>query len=127
MTATLVYDGDCGFCTSSVQWLTRRHITVDAVVPWQHTDVTQYGLTEQQCEDAVQLVLPEGTWSGHAAIGKLFLRSPSWRKLVGMLLLTPPTSWVARGVYRWVAANRHRMPGGTPACALPQEQRPKAS
>ena len=22
-------------------------------------------------------------------------------------------------VYRWVARNRHRLPGGTPACSLP--------
>jgi hypothetical protein len=25
----------------------------------------------------------------------------------------------ARVVYRWVSRNRHRLPGGTPACAVP--------
>jgi predicted DCC family thiol-disulfide oxidoreductase YuxK len=42
-------------------------------------------------------------------------------------MLTPPVSWLARGLYRVIADHRDRMPGGTPACALPQEQRPKAS
>ena len=127
MTATLVYDGDCAFCTSSVQWLMRRHVRVDEVIAWQHADLAQLGLTREQCEEAVQLLLPEGRSSGHAAIGKLFLRSAWWWKPLGVLLLVPPTSWVARVAYRWIANNRDRMPGGTPACALPQEQRPKAS
>jgi predicted DCC family thiol-disulfide oxidoreductase YuxK len=30
----------------------------------------------------------------------------------------PPFSWLAEGVYRVVAANRQRLPGGTPACRL---------
>jgi predicted DCC family thiol-disulfide oxidoreductase YuxK len=127
VTATLLYDGDCAFCSSSVQWLVRRRVRVDVVVPWQHADLAAHGLTQQQCESAVQLVLPEGTWSGHAAVGKLLLRSQWWWKPIGVLLLVPPTSWLARLGYRWIASNRYRLPGGTPACALPQEERPKAS
>ena len=30
-----------------------------------------------------------------------------------------PTERIARSVYRWVSQNRTRLPGGTPACALP--------
>ena len=127
MTATLVYDGDCAFCTSSVQWVGRLHLGADVVVAYQHTDLGPLGLTEQQCVDKLQLVVPTGTWSGHAAVGKLLLRSQWYWRPVGLLLLTPPFSWLARGVYRWVADHRHLMPGGTPACALPPEQRPKAS
>ena len=37
--------------------------------------------------------------------------------VAGALPFVPPTSWVAEGVYRVVAANRMRLPGGTPACA----------
>ena len=127
MTATLVYDGDCAFCTSSVRWVTRLRLGADVVAAWQHTDLAPLGLTQQQCEDKLQLVLPGRTWSGHAAVGKLLLRSQWYWRPVGLLLLTPPVSWLARGVYRWVADNRDKMPGGTAACALPQEQRPKAS
>jgi predicted DCC family thiol-disulfide oxidoreductase YuxK len=127
VTATLVYDGDCAFCTSSVRWVPRLRMRVDEIVAWQFADLASLGLTEQQCVDKLQLVLPSGTWSGHAAVGKLLLRSQWYWRPVGLLLLTPPVSWLARGVYRWVADHRDKMPGGTPACALPPEQRPKAS
>jgi len=36
----------------------------------------------------------------------------------GVLALVPPTSWIAAGIYWAVAANRHALPGGTPACHL---------
>jgi predicted DCC family thiol-disulfide oxidoreductase YuxK len=127
MTSTLVYDGDCAFCTSSVRWVTRLHLGADVVIAWQHADLAALGLTETQCEDAVQLVADGRTSSGHAAVARLLLRSQWWWKPVGLVLLTPPVSWLARGVYRWIANNRDRMPGGTPACALPQEDRPQAS
>jgi predicted DCC family thiol-disulfide oxidoreductase YuxK len=124
VTAILVYDGDCAFCTSSVRWVTRLSLNVDEVVPWQFSDLDALGLTQQQCEDKMQLVLPGRTWAGHAAAGRLLLRSRWYWKPLGALLLTPPFSWVARAVYRWVADNRDKMPGGTAACALPQDQRP---
>jgi predicted DCC family thiol-disulfide oxidoreductase YuxK len=38
----------------------------------------------------------------------------------------PPLRWIAHGVYRLVANNRDRMPGGTAACKLPAAQRPGA-
>jgi hypothetical protein len=44
-----------------------------------------------------------------------------WRPF-GALLLVPPFSWIGAGLYRLIAANRHRLPGGTPACAVPQAQ-----
>ena len=41
-----------------------------------------------------------------------------WRPAGAVLGLRPITA-LAWPVYRWVARNRHRMPGGTAACALP--------
>jgi predicted DCC family thiol-disulfide oxidoreductase YuxK len=127
VTATLVYDGDCAFCTSSVRWLLRLHLRADVMVAWQHADLEALGLTQDRCEEAVQLVVDRRTSSGHAAVGRLLLRSRWYWKPLGLLMLTPPTSWLARGLYRVIANNRDRMPGGTPACALPQDERPKAS
>lgn len=116
MTATLVYDGDCAFCTSSARWMLRLGLRVDGVVPWQHADLERLGLTPAQCQQSVQLVEQGRTSSGHEALARLLLRSaPPWRAL-GLLLLTPPFSWAARTAYRWVADHRHRLPGGTPSC-----------
>jgi predicted DCC family thiol-disulfide oxidoreductase YuxK len=35
-------------------------------------------------------------------------------------LRLPVISLLARQIYRWMAVNRHRMPAGTAACALPR-------
>jgi predicted DCC family thiol-disulfide oxidoreductase YuxK len=37
---------------------------------------------------------------------------------VGRLIESRPIDPIARSTYAWVAANRHRLPGGTAACEL---------
>ena len=32
--------------------------------------------------------------------------------------IQPPLRWLAPYLYRLIARNRHRLPGGTPACAI---------
>ncbi|MEO6885288.1 MAG: DUF393 domain-containing protein [Jatrophihabitantaceae bacterium] len=122
----LVYDGDCAFCTKSVRLA--EHLRADAdVIAWQFADLAALGLTEAQANDSVQWVDPAGRISsGHEAIAALLIRARFPFPVLGTLMRTPPVSWLARRVYAWVAANRHRLPGGTPACSLPPEQRPGA-
>lgn len=115
--ATLVFDGDCGFCTRCVA-LIPRSAQAEAV-PLQLADLVALGLTAAECTEAVQWVGPDGQRArGHAAIARVLQSAGSLWWLVGSLLLIPPVSWVAAVVYRLVAANRMRLPGGTPACAL---------
>jgi len=120
----LVYDGDCGFCTTSARFLERRIRPEAEIIAWQLADLAQLGLTEEQAADAVRWVEADGTVrSGHAAIaGALGAAGRIWR-VAGRLLLLPGISWVAAKVYRLVAANRYRLPGGTPACAATDEDR----
>lgn len=119
---TLVYDADCGFCTRSVQFIQRwvdRRDRYD-VRPWQELDLAAVGLTAQDCDEAAQFLMADGSVrSGHEAIASAATHgAPGWRP-VGHLLLAPGISWVAARTYRWVAAHRHRLPGGTAACARP--------
>jgi predicted DCC family thiol-disulfide oxidoreductase YuxK len=118
--ATLVFDGDCGFCTRCVALVPRSARRTTVVVPYQRADMAALGLTAAECAEAVQWVADDGSRArGHAAIGRLLQTGgPAWR-IVGTALLVPPVSWLAALVYRLVAANRMRLPGGTPACALP--------
>jgi predicted DCC family thiol-disulfide oxidoreductase YuxK len=115
----LVYDGDCAFCTSCARVLER--IGPDAeIVPWQLTDLAELGITEQQAADAVQWVEVDGTVrSGHEAIAAILTTAAAIWRVIGRVMLLPVISWTAAKVYRLVAANRHRLPGGTPACARP--------
>lgn len=122
---TLVYDGDCGFCTSAVRWTGRLRLQPGTVTPWQTADLPRLGLTQQQCEAKLQWVADDGrVSSGHEAVARLLLHSALPWRLPGLLLLTPPLSWLAAWVYTTVAANRGKLPGGTPACALPPAERP---
>ena len=125
---TLVYDGDCGFCTSAVRLIARLRLRAGTIVPWQEADLPALGLTRAETEHELQWVADDGRSSGgHEAVARLLLASgPLWRP-PGALLLVPPVSWLAAWVYRTVAANRGRLPGGTPACALPPADRPRAS
>jgi len=121
---TFVYDGDCAFCTSCARFIDRRIPTSAQVLPWQFADVEALGLTTEQCAAAVQWVAPDGsTAAGPDAIAKLLQDSVWLWRPIGRALAWRPVRALAWPAYRWVARNRHRMPGGTAACALPVRDR----
>ena len=113
----LVYDGDCGFCTTCARLLER--IGPDAeIVAWQLTDLAELGITEEQAADAVQWVRTDGAVrSGHEAIADVLGSAGRVWRIIGRALLLPGISWLAARAYRLIADNRYRLPGGTPACA----------
>jgi predicted DCC family thiol-disulfide oxidoreductase YuxK len=119
-----LYDGDCAFCTSCARFIERRIPTSAEVRAWQLTDLDALGVTRVEADEAVVWVAPGGaTVAGPVAIARLLVDAGSvWRPL-GWLLDLPPVRWLAWPVYRLVARNRHRMPGGTAACSLPQAER----
>ena len=123
----LVYDGDCGICTRFARLSTRlrRRDGGYTVAPWQTLDLAALGLTEQQCDAAVQWVAADGSVSSSQdAIARSLLAARAPVRPLGALMLAPGVNTLAGVVYRWVAANRSRLPGGTPACSLPPAQRP---
>ena len=79
----LVYDGDCGFCTTCARFLER--IGPDAeIVAWQLTDLAELGVTEEQAADAVQWVAVDGTVrSGHEAIAAVLGSAGRIWRIVG--------------------------------------------
>jgi predicted DCC family thiol-disulfide oxidoreductase YuxK len=118
---TLVYDGDCGFCTTSARFVERRVPTPAAVVPWQRADLAALGLTAGECQEAVQWADGRGgTAAGPDAFAGLFLSARSrWWRAAGRVLRLRPVRALAWPAYRWVARHRDRLPGGTAACAMP--------
>ncbi|RNL83630.1 thiol-disulfide oxidoreductase DCC family protein [Halostreptopolyspora alba] len=115
----LVYDGDCAFCTSSVEVAQRYLQPPVETLPYQHSQLT--GPILRRAEDEVLLLHPDGerVWGGADAAAVLLLASPHrWAWPVGWLLRLPGARAVAAAVYRLVARNRHRLPGGTPTCQL---------
>lgn len=116
----LVYDGDCGFCTTAVQFAQKRIRPRCAVTTWQFADLEALGTTQERAEYEVLWVSPDRTVHGGVrAVAKTLMSARGGWPVIGGLLAVPPIRWMAHGVYRLVANNRHRMPGGTAACALP--------
>jgi predicted DCC family thiol-disulfide oxidoreductase YuxK len=118
----LLYDGDCGFCTVTATWLARRLRTPVLVVPWQEVDdLGALGLSPAEVTTAVYWVDIYGRrYRGHEGVARFLGLCRFPLPLAGALMTVPPVSWLARGVYRLIAQNRHRLPGATAACALPR-------
>jgi predicted DCC family thiol-disulfide oxidoreductase YuxK len=121
---TFLYDGDCAFCSTCARFVQRHIPTKARVAAWQHVDITALGLTEAQCDAAVQWVPGQGAaLAGPAAISALLRDAGSSWQPLGWLLGRRAVLWLAWPAYRWVSRNRHRMPGGTATCSLPQAER----
>lgn len=115
----LIFDGDCGFCTSAANVVVARSSVPIEAVAWQLTDVTQFGLTEIETAARVYFVSGGEAFGGHLALAQvLWLQRGIGWKALGWLMTMPPTCWFASVGYALVARFRHRLPGGTPACAV---------
>lgn len=120
---TFLYDGNCAFCTSCARFV-ERHVRTEAeIVPWQWVDLSALAVERREAEAAVVWVEPGLIAAGPDAIAVLLRRAQWYWRPLGWLGSLTPVSWLAWPVYRLVARHRHRFPGGTPACSLPQSER----
>jgi predicted DCC family thiol-disulfide oxidoreductase YuxK len=119
MARVLLYDADCGFCTRAAGWASRLGCEVETV-PWQSwAPLASYGITPEAAAAEMHLVDGDRILLGHQAVAGALARSRYAvvrlaGRVVGARMLRP----IAGRVYALVAANRQRLPGGTPACNL---------
>jgi predicted DCC family thiol-disulfide oxidoreductase YuxK len=118
--AVILFDGTCAFCERSVRFIAARdggHFKFGASQnPAGQALLAQLGTTR---EAAKSLILIED--------GQLFLRSTAVLRVAGrlsapwrfarMFLMVPLP--IRDGVYRIVAAVRHRIAGSSNACEIP--------
>lgn len=120
----LIFDGDCAFCTSSAR-VAEKWFQLERVEPWQFADLDALGLSPEQCATALQWVSIDGSVSsGHLAVAAAMRSRGALWGVVGCVLRWPVITQIGALVYRWVAKNRHRLPGGTAACALREPTNP---
>jgi predicted DCC family thiol-disulfide oxidoreductase YuxK len=120
----LIFDGDCAFCTSSAQWLAARlerpRWPNAQLTPWQFIDLAALGTTAERAQREALWVGTDGTiYGGAAAFAEWLKFRGGAYGIAGRTMGVPVVRALAAAVYRVIAKNRHRMPGGTPACALP--------
>jgi predicted DCC family thiol-disulfide oxidoreductase YuxK len=116
----LIFDGDCAFCSSSARLLRRMTRNKIAIEPYQKLDLESLGLTSELTSKAVYFVSGNTRFVAAAAIAQALISSKTIWALAGWFLKLPVIRSIAKPIYYLVAANRHRLPGGTPECQLPQ-------
>lgn len=100
-------------------WMRRRIRRLDATEPYQLTDLDALGVTAAECEQAVQWIGIDGTVLGaHLAVAQVLVDAGKGWAVVGRAIRLPGIRRISGAVYRWVSRNRHRLAGGTPACAI---------
>ncbi len=117
----LVFDDDCGFCQRSAGLAVRVFRIGAQTLPMSAVDLAAHRIDP----DRARLEMPfvdasGGVVYGHHAWAAALRSGPRWARGLGRLLDSRPVGVVAAPVYRWVAANRHRLPGGTGACEVPR-------
>lgn len=129
MNPVLLYDGDCAFCSSSIRFAERWLGTEGwEALPFQFANLsalaefTDCQVSEERAAHEVLWITPtRRVYGGAQAAARLLLRAGSpLVAFAGAATLLPPINLVATAVYRLVALNRQRLPGGTPQCALPR-------
>jgi len=114
----VLYDAGCGFCTRSVETLARLGASAD-FTPLQTADLESLGVDRERATRELPSLLADGSVVyGAAAFAAALRTGPRWMRLLGRLIGSRPILPLAQIVYRWVAANRQRLPAGTQACAL---------
>ena len=118
----LIFDGDCGFCTTTANWIEKNSRIAVEIQPYQWAKLADFGLTEKEAADKVQLVVDGKIFAGHHCMAKLLLIQPNLLlRFVGAVMVMPGVDPISAKVYAWVAANRQELPGGTPACKMPRQ------
>ena len=125
---TLLFDGDCAFCTAAAHCIEARWTRAAQAVAWQRLGergLGDLGLTTADVRTAAYWVDERGrSFRGHRAVAKALMAGSAPYRLLGALLLAPPLSWVARPGYWLVARHRHRLPGATDSLRLTSRSRP---
>jgi NADH dehydrogenase len=123
--ALLIYDGDCGFCTTAARWAAKGFRRGERIEAWQLLDESELaalGLRVDDVQEAAWWIDTDGSLErGHRAAGRALEAADGWRRLIGTMMLAPPTSWLAAVVYRVVVRYRYRLSGVSPACAIARD------
>ena len=104
---TLVYDGECEFCTRLARWV-ERHDRDErvAVRPNQERGIESLGLTREEVARASWAVESDGRFEGAAGINRVFRELGGGWRVLGSLYLVPPVGWLEDRYYARVARRR---------------------
>ncbi|MBS1807219.1 MAG: DUF393 domain-containing protein [Acidobacteria bacterium] len=121
----LLFDGDCGICSWSAEWITkidRRQLFV--VQPYQsfaERELAEFDITYEQCDKKLHVISRHGkVYRGALGLNYFLWQYLPWSVLVFFIYALPVLLLFELLGYAWVARNRHRLSQwfGLKACAL---------
>jgi predicted DCC family thiol-disulfide oxidoreductase YuxK len=118
MTGVLFFDGACGFCTRSENFLLRLDRTGElGTEPLQGAGVAErLGIPPSRLLESVRWQDPSGeVYSGAEAVNAA-LSAALGTGLPLRIYRLPGIRSLQDALYRWVADHRYRFPGTTPNC-----------
>lgn len=101
---SVIFDGKCELCNNSIYWLQKK-IEITAL-DFHSADLSQFGLSLEQCSREVFVVTGTKQLSGAGAVAYL-LKVRGNRVLSALITLSGP---IGRSSYNWVAENRNSAP-----------------
>lgn len=118
MSGTLFFDGNCGMCTRSRNFLLKLNRTGDL-----HTEPLQtpgtaerLGVADSNLMDSVRWLDTEGNVYAGAEAANAAVSVALGTRIPLMIYRIPGIRSLEEAVYRWVANHRYRFPGTTPYC-----------
>ena len=112
----LLYDGHCRFCIASARALETRTGAPLTLTSFRDVDVTAWGLTIDDCEKRIYLVMDDGRVVGGVTAVVQTLRRRWYGPLLKVLLL-PGLLQISDAVYRLVSKYRFKLMGRKEPCA----------
>jgi predicted DCC family thiol-disulfide oxidoreductase YuxK len=126
--ALLLYDGSCGFCARSVQFVLRhetrrrtlRFAALDSAIG---LDVRARHPAIEGVDSVVWVEPAESSGEEHvlvrsaAVLAVLTYLGGMWRGLAGLAAIVPRA--LSDAVYDFIARHRHKLTRGNPACVVP--------
>lgn len=103
----VIYDGNCELCQRLVDWASKKTSDNLKFVDSNSIKPEQYELNQKDFEKYVWLIKSDLEKSkGAFAIGELLKQMEYRWMILGSIILLPPFSFIARGIYWLVAKNR---------------------
>jgi predicted DCC family thiol-disulfide oxidoreductase YuxK len=114
----LFFDGACGMCTRSRDFLLKLNRTGDLrTEPLQRAGTAQrLGVSPETLMERIWWLDSSGRVFGGAEAANAAVSAALGTRLPLLVYRAPGMRFVQEAIYRWVADHRYRFPGTTPYC-----------
>ncbi len=124
--AMIIYDGDCGICQRSLNFVLNRSRNNPTALPNQKlAQFPELAYIPQKLADEMVLWVENGKiYAGSQAIAEIFKTMPAFWRLFGFLINLPGLRSVSQMIYLQIARRRHKISELLygKACEMPKKE-----